>query len=115
MNAKCSEKFTQEQQMLQPLPKYRYPDYEVLSAKVSPKFHAYSCTPHKRSRRRSRSKQERQLNRQLAQVRMTIEHILRKLKVFRILSERYRNRRKRFGRRFNLTAGLLNYELAPSK
>jgi hypothetical protein len=35
MNAKCTEKFTQEQQVLQPLPKYRYPDYEVLSAKVS--------------------------------------------------------------------------------
>jgi hypothetical protein len=35
MNAKCSEKFTQEQQVLQPLPKYRHPDYEVLSAKVS--------------------------------------------------------------------------------
>lgn len=35
MNAKCSEKFTQEQQVLQALPKYRYPDYEVLSAKVS--------------------------------------------------------------------------------
>lgn len=35
MNAKCNEKFMQEQQVLQPLPKYRYPDYEVLSAKVS--------------------------------------------------------------------------------
>ncbi|MBD1879003.1 IS5/IS1182 family transposase, partial [Coleofasciculus sp. FACHB-T130] len=27
-------------------------------------------------------------------------------------SGRYRNRRKRFGLRFNLIAGLLNYELA---
>ncbi|MBN8565044.1 MAG: hypothetical protein J0L70_31525, partial [Leptolyngbya sp. UWPOB_LEPTO1] len=35
MNAKCNEKFIQEQQVLQSLPKYRYPDYEVLSAKVS--------------------------------------------------------------------------------
>ncbi|MBD1856145.1 IS5/IS1182 family transposase, partial [Leptolyngbya sp. FACHB-1624] len=29
-------------------------------------------------------------------------------------SERYRNRRKRFGLRFNLIAGLLNYELTHS-
>lgn len=35
MNEKCSEKFTQEQEVLQSLPKYRYPDYEVVSAKVS--------------------------------------------------------------------------------
>ncbi|MEG4234701.1 IS5/IS1182 family transposase, partial [Microcoleus sp. Pol11C3] len=28
-----------------------------------------------------------------------------------ILSERYRNRRRRFGLRFNLIAGIYNYEL----
>jgi len=40
-----------------------------------------------------------------------IEHIFRKLKVFRILSERYRNRRKRFAVRFNLIASIYNLEL----
>lgn len=79
------------------------------------KFRAHSCTPYKKSRHRSLSQQERQFNRQLAQVRITVEHTIRKLKVFRILSERYRDRRKRFGLRFNLIAGLLNYELARSK
>ncbi|MBT7070475.1 MAG: IS5/IS1182 family transposase, partial [Anaerolineae bacterium] len=39
------------------------------------------------------------------------EHVIGKLKVFRILSERYRNRRKRFGLRFNLIASLYNFEL----
>ena len=34
------------------------------------------------------------------------------LKIFRILSERYRNRRKRFGLRFNLIAAIYNMELA---
>ena len=38
--------------------------------------------------------------------------LIRCLKVFHILSERYRNRRRRFGLRFNLIAGLYNYELA---
>ena len=33
------------------------------------------------------------------------------LKIFKILADRYRNRRKRFGLKFNLIAGLYNYEL----
>ena len=33
------------------------------------------------------------------------------IKIFRILSERYRNRRKRFGLRFNLIAVIYNSEL----
>ncbi|MCA1626568.1 MAG: IS5/IS1182 family transposase, partial [Acidobacteria bacterium] len=32
----------------------------------------------------------------------------------RIIAERYRNRRKRFALRFNLIAGLYNYELNPA-
>ena len=39
------------------------------------------------------------------------EHIIRSLKIFRILSERYRNRRRRFGLRFNLIAAIYNFEL----
>jgi hypothetical protein len=42
---------------------------------------------------------------------MTVEHVIAKLKVFRILQERYRNRRRRFGLRLNLIAGIYNYEL----
>jgi hypothetical protein len=55
--------------------------------------------------------EQRRFNRRLAQIRVKVEHVNRKLKIFRILSERYRNRRKRFGLRFNLISGLLNYEL----
>jgi hypothetical protein len=33
------------------------------------------------------------------------------LLIFRILGERYRNRRKRFGLRFNLIAAIINFEL----
>ncbi len=47
--------------------------------------------------------------------RQVCEHINRKLKIFKILSDRYRNRRKRFALRFNLIAGLYNYELRLSK
>jgi hypothetical protein len=41
-----------------------------------------------------------------------VEHTIRRPKVFRLLSERYRNRRKRFGLRFNQIAALYNLEYA---
>lgn len=50
-------------------------------------------------------------NRELARQRIFVEHVIRKVKIFRILSERYRNRRKRFGLRFNMIASLHHLEL----
>jgi hypothetical protein len=41
-------------------------------------------------------------------------HVNRRMKIFRILAERYRNRRKRYGLRFNLIAAIINLELAYS-
>jgi len=76
------------------------------------RIHANSQTPTKKSKHHPLSKEQRAANRALARVRILIENILRKLKIFRILSERYRNRRKRFGLRFNLIAALYNMELA---
>ena len=45
---------------------------------------------------------------------ISIEPVNAKLKVFRIVGERYRCRRRRFGLRFNLIAGLYNFELGLS-
>jgi hypothetical protein len=59
--------------------------------------------------------EDKKSNQDLAKVRVVGEHINRKLKVFKILSDRYRNRRKRFGLRFNLIAGLYKYELYLAK
>lgn len=75
------------------------------------KIHANSRTPTKKPRGGKISAEDKLLNQQLAQLRVVVEHIHRTLKIFKILSERYRNRRKRFGLRFNLIAGLYNYEL----
>ncbi len=44
----------------------------------------------------------------LGKIRVVIEHINSQLKKFRILSERYRNGRKRFSLRINLIAALVN-------
>jgi len=64
-----------------------------------------------RAENRRLAREQRAENRRLARERSVAEHIIRSLKIFRILSERYRNRRRRFGLRFNLIAALYNHEL----
>ena len=74
-------------------------------------LHENCQTPFKKSKYHPLTQKEKLRNRALARKRILIEHIFRKLKVFRILSERYRNRRKRFALRFNLIAAIYNLEL----
>jgi hypothetical protein len=74
--------------------------------------HLGACTPTKKPRKQALSKEEKQHNRALARLRVRVEHVIRRFKIFPIFSGRYRNRRRRFGLRFNLIAGLLNYKLA---
>ena len=76
--------------------------------------HSNSQTPTKKSKLHSLSAEQKIANRKLSKKRILIENIIRKLKIFRILSERYRNRRKRFGLRFNLIAAIYNLELKPT-
>jgi hypothetical protein len=70
------------------------------------RLHTNSKTPKKRSKARRLTQEEKAANRQLERERLVVEHIIRCLKVFRVLSERYRNRRRRFGLRFNLIAAI---------
>jgi IS5 family transposase len=75
------------------------------------KIHSNSRTPIKKSKGKSLSREQKDFNKRLAKERIVVEHVHRRLKIFRILSSRYRNRRKRFGLRLNLIAGIYNYEL----
>lgn len=75
------------------------------------KLHGNSQTPDKKSKLHPLTTDQKASNRALSRQRIVVENILRRLKVFRILSERYRNRRKRFGLRFNLIAAIYNLEL----
>ena len=50
-------------------------------------------------------------NREISSERVVNETVIGSLKRFKIVSDRYRNRRKRFGLRFNLIAGIHNFEL----
>jgi hypothetical protein len=75
------------------------------------KRHSNSETPKKRSKKAPLTKAEKKHNHLLAAARVTIEHIIREVKIFRILAEKYRNRRKKFGLRFNLIAAIYNFNL----
>jgi hypothetical protein len=55
--------------------------------------------------------QKHHINTNIAQQRVRIENVIACLKRFKIISDRYRNRRKRFGLRFTLIAVFYNKEL----
>ena len=75
------------------------------------KIHANSQLPKKKTKKHPLSKEDKKQNRKISRERVSNEHAIGFVKRFRIVSERYRNRRKRFGLRFNLLAGICNYEL----
>ena len=76
------------------------------------KYHPKSRTPHKRWKGKVLSQEQLDHNRTLAKERILAEHVIRKLKVFRVLKEIYRHRRRRFALRLTLIAALYNLDLA---
>lgn len=74
-------------------------------------MHENCQTPIKKPKGGELSKEQKRVNRGLARKRIVVENVIRHLKIFRIVAEKYRNRRRRFGLRFNLIAGLYNFEL----
>ena len=73
------------------------------------KQHENSRLPDKKSKLHPLTQEQKANNHQLSSERFVSKHIIRSVKIFRILAERYRNRRKRFGLRFNLIAALYNF------
>ena len=67
--------------------------------------------PKKKSKKSPLTKQDKIKNKELSSERALNENVIGAIKRFKIVSDRYRNRRKRFGLRFNLIAGIYNYEL----
>lgn len=75
------------------------------------KIHTNSILPKKKSKRNPLTKEDKKNNKSLASNRVLNENVIGMLKRFKIIADKYRNRRKRFGLRFNLIAGLYNWEL----
>lgn len=74
------------------------------------KIHQNSSQPKKKSKKKPLTKEEKRGNSELSSRRVLNEHVISRVKKFRIVGDRYRNRRKRFGLRFNLICGVYNYE-----
>jgi hypothetical protein len=75
------------------------------------RLHPNSALPTKHSKKAPLDRLDKDLNHLISSERVLVENVIRRVKVFRIMGERYRNRRKRFGLRLNLIAGILNNQL----
>ncbi len=67
--------------------------------------------PKKRSKKNPLSSSEKARNRAISSERVPCENVIAMLKRFKIMANRYRNRRRRFGLRFFLIAAIYNVEL----
>ena len=76
------------------------------------KIHANSDLPKKKTKKRPLTSEDKKENKKLSSQRVLNENVIGMLKRFKIIADRYRNRRKRFGLRLNLIARIYNYELA---
>jgi hypothetical protein len=75
------------------------------------RYHSNSVIPKKKSEYHPLSVAEKAENRRISRERMLIENIIAKFKVFKIFSNKYRNRRKRYGLRMTLLCSIYNHEL----
>ncbi len=76
------------------------------------KLHPNVEMPKKRSKTKPLTREDKAANKTHSSQRIMVENVIRDVKIFRILAERYRNRRKRFGLRFNLLAAIYNLNLS---
>ena len=68
-----------------------------------------SMIPKKKSKYNPLTDQDKELNKLISSIRITIEHVNCQLKIFRILSEKYRSRIKTFYKRAILICYFYNY------
>ena len=67
--------------------------------------------PKKKSKKHPLTPEDKKQNHYISSVRICVEHVIRRLKIFKILAEKYRNRRRRLGLRLNLIAAIINMQL----
>ena len=75
------------------------------------KLHHKTEIPKKRSKKNPLTEEDKKRNQSLSSERVLNENVIGMLKRFKIIADRYRNRRRRFALRFNLIAGIYNLEL----
>ena len=75
------------------------------------KIHSNSLIPKKSTKKHKLTKEEKKYNSIISKRRIYIEHVNRCIKKFKIVSGRYRNKRKKFFMRFSLICAIYNFEL----
>jgi len=75
------------------------------------KIHENAELPNRKTKKNPLTKEKKKENQELSRKRVVVENVIGLLKRFKIIADKYRNRRKRFGLRFNLIAGIHNFEL----
>ena len=75
------------------------------------RIHSNSLIPKKSTKKHKLTKEEKKYNSIISKRRIYIEHVNRRIKKFKIVSERYRNKRKKFFMRFSLICAIYNFEL----
>jgi len=73
-------------------------------------LHQNSKIPKKKPRNGELTAEEKEENTNLSKQRIFVENMIAKIKVFKIVSNKYRNRRKRFALRMSLICGIINFE-----
>jgi hypothetical protein len=68
------------------------------------KIHPNSEPAKKKTKKNPLSKEDKKENQRISSFRISIENIIREVKIFGIIAEKYRNRRRRFTLGFNLIA-----------
>ena len=75
------------------------------------KLHTNCELPKKRSKKNPLTEEDKMRNRKISSSRVLVENVIRCLKIFRVLAEKYRNRRKRFSLRLSLISAIYNFQL----
>lgn len=76
------------------------------------KIHNNSIVPIKASKNHKLTKNEKWYNNEISHTRIAIEHVNAFIKKFKIVSTRFRNRRKNFKLFMTLICGIYNFEIA---
>lgn len=73
--------------------------------------HMNILIPKKKSKKNPLTKEDKENNTKISKQRIIVEDVIGFIKRFRIISDKYRCRRKRFSLRFNLIAAICNLEM----
>lgn len=74
-------------------------------------YDSHAETPFKKPKNGELTDEQKVFNRNLSRKRIKVENVIREVKIFKILSESYRNRRRGHGIKTNIIAGIVNMKV----